>query len=357
MILRVIVVGAGGVGAAIALRLARWGMAVTVIDAGGPATGASGASFGWINASFHLNEAHFALRHEGIAAHHRLAQDLGQPVARWPGALWWEETGAAMAAVAGRLRAYGYPVAHLSQAEVAAREPALANPPGEALQFPAEGAVDLPDLVAACLAAAQADGARLICGLRVTALVAGDRGVAVVVTEAGAMTADHVVLAAGTGTPALLAPLGLRLPMPDRPGMILRCAPVAPFLRHILVAPAQEVRQDAAGRLLVPAATAHQTDEATRLPDVPQRLAEAAWARVRTLLPSAPPTWAEALVGWRPVPADGLPVVGQAAVGLWLAVMHSGATLAPLVAELLAAEIAGGAPAALLASFRPGRFG
>ena len=43
------------------------------------------------------------------------------------------------------------------------------------------------------------------------------------------------------------------------------------------------------------------------------------------------------------MPQDGLPVVGQGPVqGLWLAVMHSGATLAPVVAELLAAEIMGG---------------
>ena len=59
----------------------------------------------------------------------------------------------------------------------------------------------------------------------------------------------------------------------------------------------------------------------------------------------------------RPVPGDGLPVVGPGPVpGLWMAVMHSGATLAPVVAELLVDEIISGAESPLLAEFRPTRF-
>jgi D-hydroxyproline dehydrogenase subunit beta len=52
-----------------------------------------------------------------------------------------------------------------------------------------------------------------------------------------------------------------------------------------------------------------------------------------------------------------LPVVGQGPLaGLWIAVMHSGATLAPVVAELLADEISAGTNSPLLADFRPARF-
>lgn len=65
----------------------------------------------------------------------------------------------------------------------------------------------------------------------------------------------------------------------------------------------------------------------------------------------------EALRAFRPVPADGLPVMGEAADGLYLAVMHSGATLAALAGELAAREILGGSAEPLLAPYRPGRFG
>ena len=50
--MKVIVVGAGIVGASIAYHLAAAGAAVTVLDAGAVGAGASAKSFGWINASF-----------------------------------------------------------------------------------------------------------------------------------------------------------------------------------------------------------------------------------------------------------------------------------------------------------------
>lgn len=50
--LRVVVAGAGIIGASIAYQLAKAGASVTVIDRQGPATHASGATFAWINATW-----------------------------------------------------------------------------------------------------------------------------------------------------------------------------------------------------------------------------------------------------------------------------------------------------------------
>jgi glycine/D-amino acid oxidase-like deaminating enzyme len=71
---KIVIIGAGLIGATLAFQLARSGRAVTVVEAGLPAQAASGRSFGWINASFALSEAHFALRVAGMAAHERLAR-------------------------------------------------------------------------------------------------------------------------------------------------------------------------------------------------------------------------------------------------------------------------------------------
>ena len=73
----VVIVGAGIIGAAIAFRLSQGGARVTVVEGALPASGASGRSFGWINASFSLNEDHFLLRVAALTAHHALAADLG----------------------------------------------------------------------------------------------------------------------------------------------------------------------------------------------------------------------------------------------------------------------------------------
>ena len=90
---RIIIIGAGLIGAALAYRLTEAGAAMTVIEAAQPASGAAGASFGWINASFCHSAAHFNLRQAGLAAHHRLSDQVGQTGIRWPGTLWWEEEG------------------------------------------------------------------------------------------------------------------------------------------------------------------------------------------------------------------------------------------------------------------------
>ena len=58
------------------------------------------------------------------------------------------------------------------------------------------------------------------------------------------------------------------------------------------------------------------------------------------------------------MPADGQSVVGwlPGADGLYVAVTHSGVTLAAHLARLITAELVNGTPAADLAPYRPGRF-
>jgi D-hydroxyproline dehydrogenase subunit beta len=354
---RILIVGAGVIGAAIAYRLSRTGADVTVIDAATPAAGASGRSFGWINASFSLNAHHLRLRIEAMAAHHRLLVDLGTTATTWPGTVSWEEHGAAQEATFERLTAIGYPVRRLTRAEIRVLIPAVASPPETALLFPDEGVTELAHLTRDLLMAAADHGARIVLGLGVTEIATAGSRVAGLLTEEGVIAAHHVILAAGTGTPALLAPLGLALPMLRRPAVLLRSQPLPQLLRHILVTPAFELRQEADGRLLAPTSPNHQADDATDLAAPPEALADTALRHIAALFPDAAPVWQEALRAFRPVPGDGLPVMGESAVaGLYLAVMHSGATLAPLAGELVAREVAMGTDEPLLAPYRPGRF-
>jgi glycine/D-amino acid oxidase-like deaminating enzyme len=63
----------------------------------------------------------------------------------------------------------------------------------------------------------------------------------------------------------------------------------------------------------------------------------------------------------RPVPKDGMPVVGACGPdGVFASVMHSGVTLAPVMAEILAQEVMGQTLntqlAELISPYRPDRF-
>lgn len=350
------IIGAGIIGAALAHRLAKSGARVTVLESGMPASLASGASFGWLNASFFASPAHFHLRHAALLAHRALDRELDTGTL-WQGTLWYEETGPAFAAQAAGLAGLGYPVRHISQAAFRALEPGVANPPEQALCFPGEGAVDAAALTRALLAAAASHGAQVWLGCEVARLHGSPDRISGVATAEGVLAADQVILAAGCATPGLLAPLGLTLPMLQRPGLMVQTRPIARALRHILVTPGQEVRQSLQGHLIAPAAASHQSDSAEVIGGLPGDLAAATLARLRALLPGHDLRLDRVARANRPVPGDGLPVVGPAGPeGLYLATMHSGVTLAPLVADLVAAEVLAGQAAPLLAAFRPSRF-
>lgn len=346
-----VVIGAGILGASAAFHLARDGWRVTVLSAGPVAAGASGASFGWINASYYHDAAHHRLRAAGIAAHHRLAA-LGVPGADWPGCLWYERDGAGQAAFAEDLRAFGYPAEPLTLAEIARRVPGLAVPEA-ALLLPAEGAVDAAALAAALL---EASGAEVWTGIAATQVETAGGRAAGVATAAGRLSAERVVLAAGTETPGLLAPLGVALPMRTRPGAIVLTRPVAPVLPLILCGPEGEVRQLACGRLLAPAAVSHQGDASERIAETPGALAAVTVARLRRLFPGTDPVPERVALAQRPVPGDGLPVLGEVLPGLVVAVMHSGVTLGPLSGEAVAALAGGRGAGPLWAPYGPERF-
>ena len=56
------------------------------------------------------------------------------------------------------------------------------------------------------------------------------------------------------------------------------------------------------------------------------------------------------------MPRDGFPAVGYVEAGLYAAVTHSGMTLAPLLGQLVAAELTDGMSLQLLDDYRPARF-
>lgn len=344
--MKILIIGAGILGASAAYHLARKGAEVTVLEATAPAAAASGRSFGWINASFYANPAHHRLRVEAMAAHHRLGADLGQP--DWQGTLWFEDQGAGFDAMQADLTALGYPVEALTRSQIAALEPALKAPPARALHFPAEGATDAAALTTALLAAS---GAKLLSGIAAKGLLETGGRITGARTAIGPMLADHTVLAAGTATPAVLHSIGLDLPLLTRPGLILRTKPTKLRLRHIIVSPEQEIRQTPDGSLIAPCAANHQADSSET---IAEGAAEATLANLRALF-SDSIELADTRIGHRPVPFDTLPVLGPAREGLSLAVMHSGVTLAAFAGEALAALIMGQGVPALWAPYDPAR--
>ncbi|MEM8654637.1 MAG: FAD-dependent oxidoreductase [Pseudomonadota bacterium] len=345
--MKTIIIGGGIVGAAIAHQLRARGGEVVVFDTG---PGATAASFGWVNASFFLNEDHFRLRQAGIKAWRRLGVGVS-----WTGALCWEEQGAALEAQAETLADLGYDVEVVAGQALRRLEPHVVTPE-RVLRFAVEGVAE-----PAATAERLLSGVRRISGVRVEAITYEGEAVTGVMTAQGHMAADRVVVAAGNGSPTLLEPLGVNLPMLHRPGVMVRTRAVAPVMSHVLVTPGGEVRQDAEGHIWTPTAANHQADDSAQVPYALDLLAERATERLRALVPGQEIAWDRAMLADRPVPKDGLPVLGPAGPkGCFVAVMHSGVTLAAIAGALMGAVVTDAAlsneQAALMAPYDPGRF-
>jgi glycine/D-amino acid oxidase-like deaminating enzyme len=350
---RVVVVGAGIVGAAIAYHLARRGAAVTVLERGRPAGEATAKSFAWINATWGNPEPYFRLRFHSMAEYRRLEAELeGALGVVWRGCLIWDLAAHELDAFATRHAAWGYDVRLVGRTEIAALEPGLIAPPAKAAYAAGDGTIEPVAATRALLAAAGQLGAAIRPDTEVIGLESAGDGVRIA-TGAGAIDADFCVLAAGVATAGLCARLGFRLPTRPTPGLLVHSRPAAPLLRHVIEAPGLHMKQER-GRIVAgedfgggPAPNDLEAEGRRLLGLVKQHLRGAEALELEKVA-----------VGLRPMPADGKPVVGFAPnlPSLYLATMHSGITLAPAVGRFATMEILDGARIDLLEPYRPERF-
>ena len=354
----VVVIGAGVVGASVALHLARLGARVTVLEQGAPVYAATSNSFAWINASFAETPAYFRLRKVAIAEYTQFAGDLSETIDfRQCGSLWWENEGDAFDAQFAELAARGYPARLVGADEFSQMEPNVGNPPRRSIYAPGEAAVDAVALRDLFLKQAMQLGASIRRGSLADTVDCTENGVTVK-TNTDEIKCDAVVLAAGVGCAPFLQGLGLNYPMDNAAGLTVHTKPVPPCVDRLVLSPDIHFRQMGDGRIVAGEIFSGNGPGAGRISSDPTPLAQDILARLKRRLPRvAGLEIGEVKVGLRPVPGDGLPAVGPVPgqAGLYLASMHSGVTLAPLVGRLLADEIVNGVYHEELAEFRPAR--
>ena len=371
----VAVVGAGILGAAIAWSLGRRGVNVTLIDKGQPGHGASSHSFAWINAGAKEPIGYHNLNRRSLEMWPRFAAaigDDGDPDSvglRWGGKVSWESDPMAAEGLQARVRQlqlWGYPTRLIDVAELRELEPSLDVGPVVAAEYsPNEGQVEPQMVVDACLRRLREMGQEIVSGTEILGFEQDAAGrVRGLITQSGSRTLDTVVIAAGTETTRVAAMAGVNVPQAESPGVVIRTNPLPPLLRKVPViyAPALgdgrreiHLRQCADGRLMI-----GEGDQESLAEDDSQSHANELLARARRYLAGLDGATAVPVpVGWRPMPLDGYPVLGftSEAPNLYVALTHSGVTLAPALSQLAAQEICDGTPAdAVLGAYRPQRF-
>ena len=213
----VIVVGAGLVGTSTAYFAAREGMKVTVLEQQHVAYGASGRNPGFV--WLHCRNPGWALdvSFAGRRLYDELREDLPQPFEfRAEGGLIFfsEERQAPVFEefVAAR-RADGLDMTLIDGDEVR-RLAKPVRPDVLGASFCENDAqINTPTVVAALAAGARSEGAEIREGVRVTKLIYSGERVVGVETEDGPLFADHVVIASGAWTEQLMLASGMKVPV------------------------------------------------------------------------------------------------------------------------------------------------
>jgi glycine oxidase len=368
---RILVVGAGVIGCAVAFECARRGAQVRVLDPRRPGGGATHASAGILAPYIEGHNPELReLGSRGMTAYEPFLAALAEAVATppehgWSGTLQaaFDDEGARQLTDLARTLAENH-VEHSRLDGSAARafEPALSPRVIAALEIPAHGYVVPDALVAALVEAATRHGATFTTA-QVTAIAVAGTAARVEIQTGNAIEpvdGDAVVLAAGSWVSAVRgvsSAAGAPAVRPIR-GQLLRLKTCAPISSRVLWGPGCYVVPRHDNTVLV-GATVEDVgfDERATLGGV-RALVDAAAALVPGLDAAA---LEEVRVGLRPATADELPIIGPSATmpQVFYAAGHyrNGVLLAPLTAGLVADLVLDGRADAALEGLRPARFG
>jgi glycine oxidase len=363
----ILVIGAGIVGCAVGCELARRGASVRILDDRAPAMGATQASAGMLAPFTEAKDRHdpfleLAARslelYDGFVA--QTSADAGAAIGyRRTGTLDVAAEGdhlSSLEHLAARLTARGIAVRLLDAASARAEEPQLGAGIAGGLLIESHGFVNAVELTRALATAAQRHGAEIVHRRRATRIFRRD-GAVIVDGPGGELSADAVVLAAGSWSAQLEMDGVARPPVRPVRGQLLhlawRGAPLRRVLwgEHCYLVPWQD------GTLLV-GATMEDVgfDETTTVAGV-RRLLDAACALVPA---AASASFLGARVGLRPGSPDAMPIIGpsEAMPGLFYATGHfrNGVLLAPITAAIVADAVLSGRLDPAVEAIGPARF-
>lgn len=336
---KVVIVGAGILGATIAHVLSRTEAKLCVVEAqAAPGLGVTRHSFGWVNHVTAAPEAAAALyrqRRAAFAQYEQLNRDLGgRLLGPRRGSLVWKASEAATERLVQLHAAHGSPTRLVGRREFAALAPLVAEPPRWAAYSPDDFALD-PDVTDLLLRSAREAGTRIILGQRVEGIHAVAGRAAGIRLAGDLLEADIVVVAAGMGSGRLLSGLAC-LRIEASAAALITIAAESGGLGCILSGPALEIRSSGDGHLLIASSAPDDHGD-----DARRALGAMTLDKVRRILPAiGNPRLQSVAIGMRPIPPDG-PLVGRlpAMPNLFLAVAHPGVILAPAIAQAIADQI------------------
>ncbi len=328
-----LVIGAGVIGSAITFHLAEAGQEVMAVDQAFPAWGTSGSTAAWVWVHSKTPGSFGRFSELSAELYPSFQTRLGTDIEyrRTGGlvpALTMEQVKKSQKLVKSQ-RGAGLEVYWLSREETLEKEPALSPQVLGASYSPLDGNVNPFRLLGALLRAAQRNGATFLTYNPVTGITL-DRGKVTVQTKAGDIVAKKVVIAAGVYSRQIGRMVGVDIPVGPERGEVLITEPLQPLLRHTLAG----MRQTVNGEVLIGYSQEKAGMDRRNTFDT---LRETAAFGVQLVPALARATIVRTFAGLRCLPRDDLPILGPipGVQGMYVAAMHSGYTLAPLIGTLM----------------------
>ncbi len=358
------IIGAGVIGCACAMRLLQAGHHVTLLEKSLPGAESSAAAAGILGAQSEVSGRGPFL--DLCLASRRRFRDFAAEIESISGiSVGYEDSGVLEVALdpgEGRLAVgraqwmldQGLRVEILDRDAARTLEPALAPRIVGANYYPDDHQVDPVALSRALAAVVARLGGVFRSGVRVRGLELEYGRVVAIHGDGERIPATQVVVAGGAWSTHLAGVPALRTTVKPMAGQIVQVETRPPLFRHVVYGYKGYIVPRADGRVLMGSTLEDRGfDKAVTLAGM-QRITSMALAMIPGLAEARIlDTWS----GLRPATADGMPLLGSAAVqGLYYATGHyrNGILLTPITAEVIATLVDGGQPTFDLSPFRAG---
>ena len=368
---KIVVIGAGIIGTLIAYELVKKGAKVILIDKAFPASGASGHSFSWINATYPKKPYNYNLLSQlGIDAYKSLETEFNFDI-KWSGSLEWFEKSSEQENLFAEISAIKKyptytPVNLISLPEAERMEPNVYFGKNDhVVHSESDGALDTIEAIQMIRNKFEDLGGESIFPCEFLRLNRRNGVLKSIDTTEGTIEADHAIFACGIDTDKNL---DLNASLTPTPGIILRSAPVEDRFNKIIVGPGVHIHQQNNGVIFLGEQDGAPLNHNDRLRGQPNKFPSKEFEELHAerIMNTAKKftTGLENIkinqvsIGWRPLPKDGIPIIGRLKnmQGVYISMMHSGISLAAIVSKFITEEILENKSIPLLDNFRPSRF-
>ena len=351
---KIIIIGGGIVGASFAYHASLYNSNKITILADalpGDSKQATSNTWGWINGYSNNDKDYADFRLANLDYWPKLLEEVKNSKYTSKGAFFWDMDDENLNKTIDQHNSWGHRVKKMSQLQISEIVPELNELPiiagfGEN-DLALEGSHIASKLI-------ENSGCE-IKKIKVSGLTCKKDHVMGVKTEKGILNADEIIIAAGLGVTDLLSSININFEMKSSLGLLAYTKPLPLLLKHPITGKDFHVRQDDQGRLVIGGKFDEDLSKERNIKQAAENLVQEVSSKL---------SYNDKIIldyftlGLRPLPIDGRPKIGRLMnnfgkeiKGVYLAVMHSGVTNAPLAGKLGMQEIISGVRHPLISNF------